>query len=359
MSPTRDAGRHVDRVALATAATARALATAATARALAYPYRVWGFGEDIALRALLEVRELTGDERPAAFVHDLVSGWSRRRHRLGPADHVAPGVPLLLLHAAHGDDDLFATALDLGHLLASFPRVDGVALHRRDLDAWCDTIWVDCMALDAPFLTALGRATGADAWTALGVDQLLAYARVLRDPDTGLFHHGYDVAAKRRSACRWARGNGWALHGLVDTLEALAPAHPARDEVAGIVRALLAALASRQDASGLWRTVLDDPSTPLENSTAAMFASAALKARRLEFVARELQDAVDAMNARAVAALAARVDADGGLRVSTATPVGDRATYAERDVGVFPWGQGPLLLTLLELHRASAPEASA
>jgi len=350
MNAARDAGRRADRVALA---------AAATERTLAYPYRVWGFGEDVALRALLEVREITGDERPAAFVHDLVSGWSRQRAPLGPPDHVAPGVPLLHLHAAHGDDHLLATALELGALLAGFPRVDGIAVHRRDLGAWRDTIWVDCMALDAPFLTALGRAAGDDAWTAFGVEQLLAYASVLRDPETGLFHHGYDVAARRRSACRWARGNGWALHGLVDTLEALAPAHPARGEVVGILGALLAALAPRQDASGPWHTVLDDPTTPLENSTAAMFASAALKACRLGLVAPDLQRAVDAMNARAAAALAARVDADGGLRVSTATPIGDRATYAERDDGVFPWGQGPLLLTLLELHRASAPEATA
>jgi unsaturated rhamnogalacturonyl hydrolase len=350
MSPARDASRHADRVALA---------RAASARALAYPYRVWGFGEDIALRALLEVRELTGDARPAAFVHDLVVGWARRRPRLVPADHVAPGMSLLQLHAAHGDYRLLATALDLAHLLAGFPRVDGVAVHRWDLDALRDTIWVDCMALDAPFLTALGRATGDDAWTAFGVDQLVAYARVLRDPDTGLFHHGYDVATRRRSACRWARGNGWALHGLVDTLEALPSTHPARAEVAGLTHGLLGALAPRQDASGLWRTVLDDPTTTLENSTATVFASAGLKARRLGLVAPELQDAVDAMNARAVTALAARVDADGSLRVSTATPVGDRATYAKRDLGVFPWGQGPLLLTLLELHRASAPEAPA
>lgn len=346
MSPARDAGRV-------------ALATAATARALAYPYRVWGFGEDIALRALLEVHELTGDARSAAFVRDLVGGWATRRPRLVPADHVAPGVPLLQLHAAHGDDRLLATALDLARLLAGFPRVEGVAVHRRDLDAWRDTIWVDCLALDAPFLTTLGRATGDDAWTAFGVDQLLAYARVLRDPETGLFHHGYDVATRRRSACRWARGNGWALHGLVDTLEALPSAHPARAEVADLANGLLGALAPLQDASGLWRTVLDDPTTPLENSTAAMFASAALKARRLGLVAPELHDAIDTMNARAAVALAARVDADGGLRVSTATPVGDRATYAERDLGVFPWGQGPLVLTLLELHRAPAPEAPA
>lgn len=335
------------------------LAAAATAHALAYPYKLWGFGEDIALRALLDVHELTGDPQPARFVYDLVSSWSRARPRLTPADHVAPGVPLLLLHAAHGDAHLLETALDLGRLLASFPRVDGIALHREDLAPWRTAIWVDCMALDAPFLAALGRATGDDAWLTLGVAQLGAYAHALRDPETGLFHHGYDVTTHRRSPCRWARGNGWALHGTVDTLELLPNDHPARAETQDLVTDLLTALAARQDATGLWRTVLDDPTTPLERSTPTLFASAALKARRLGLVPTELHGVVDAMNQRAFRALIDHADADGALYVSNATPIGDRATYADRDVGVYPWGQGPLLLTLLERRRAAAPEASA
>lgn len=335
------------------------MAAAATAHALAYAYRVWGFGEEIALRALLDVHALTGDHRPARFVHDLVSEWSRARPRLAPQDHVAPGVPLLQLHAAHGDAHLLDTALDLGQLLANFPREDGIAVHRADLGPWRTTIWVDCMALDAPFLATLARATDDDAWLTLGVSQLTAYARALRDPATGLFHHGYDVSARQVSPCRWARGNGWALHGMADTLELLPIDHPDRKQLVNLLGELLAALAARQDTTGLWPTVLDDPTTPLERSTPALFASAAMKARRLDLVPTELHRTVDLMSARAVQALIQSTDADGGLRVSNATPIGDRATYAGRDVGVYPWGQGPLLLTLLEQQRATAPEASA
>jgi hypothetical protein len=43
----------------------------------------------------------------------------------------------------------------------------------------------------------------------------------------------------------------------------------------------------------------------------------------------------------------AHVGADGALAlVSDATPVGEHHGYATRPFGVFPWGQGPLLLTL-------------
>lgn len=343
---------------VATPSDPAALATAASAHALAYPYKVWGYGEEIALRALLDVRELTGDQGPATFVRDRIGRWSEGRPPLLPADHVAPGVPLLELYARHGDGHLLDTAVDLGRLLSGFRRVDGAAVHREDLEGWRTTIWVDCMALDAPFLVRLARATGDEAWLALGVAQLRAYAAALRDPASGLFHHGYDVAAGRRSPCRWARGNGWALHGLVDTVEALPDGHEARAALANLATELLAALAPLQDPSGLWPTVLDDPTTPLERSTAPLFASAARKARRLGLVPDERQPAVDAMARRATRAAVEHVDPDGGLRVSSATPIGDRGTYAHRDVGVYPWGQGPLLLSLLEAQRAG-PEVSA
>jgi hypothetical protein len=40
---------------------------------------------------------------------------------------------------------------------------------------------------------------------------------------------------------------------------------------------------------------------------------------------------------------------DGTLQlVSDATPVGALSTYATRPFGVFPWGQGPLLLALCQ-----------
>jgi unsaturated rhamnogalacturonyl hydrolase len=41
------------------------------------------------------------------------------------------------------------------------------------------------------------------------------------------------------------------------------------------------------------------------------------------------------------------VSPDGALQlVSDATPIGELQMYASRPFGIFPWGQGPLLLVL-------------
>ena len=111
-----------------------ALARAAAEHALGYPYKVWGFGEDIALRALLELSDATDDAAPAAFVHDLVGRWCLARGALVPADHVAPGVVLLELHERHDDAPYLETALDLARLITGCPVLDGVSVHRRDLE---------------------------------------------------------------------------------------------------------------------------------------------------------------------------------------------------------------------------------
>jgi len=331
-----------------------AVARAAAAHATVYPYKVWGFGEDIALRALLELGDAVGDPSLEAFVTGLVLPWARSAPPLVPADHVAPGGVLLDLAERRGDDDALARALELGALLTSFPVENGVAVHRRDLEPWRDTIWVDCMALDGPFLARLARQSGDAGWNDHAADALLGYARVLQDDVTGLFVHGYDVGAHRASAIHWGRGNGWALHGLVDTLESLPTDHPGATEGRARLARLVAALRDLQHASGRWTTVLDDPTSPLEASTAAFYASGVLKARRLGLLPEALAASTDGMLDRALAALAQDAGDDAALLVSNATPVGDRATYVDRPLGAFPWGQGPLILTIVEARRASA-----
>ncbi len=330
-----------------------ARARAAASHLVAYRYKIWGFGEDIGLRGLLELGDELGETAASDFVADTVVSWAHATPPLGPADHVAPGVVLLDVAERRQDPVALERALELGRLLTSFPVADGVAVHRRDLDDWRDTIWVDCMALDGPFLTRLAQVTGDERWADRGTDACLGYARVLQDDSDGLFVHGYDVGTHRPSTVRWGRGNGWALHGLVDTLANLPADHADMSELRARLARLVGGLCERQDASGAWHTVLDDPTSPLEASVAAFFVSAILKARRLRLLGAELVAEIDPAIDRARAVLGDTMGDDGALMVSNATPVGDRATYVDRPLGVFPWGQGPLVLTFVEARRAA------
>src|SRR5690606_41161120 len=140
----------------------------------------------------------------------LVRPWCQAKVEAGEAvanaDHVAPGVVLLDLFEATGDELCLAAALRLGSLHRSFDEVRGVGVHRPDLQGLQHLIWVDCMALDGPFLARLAGVTGESSWSDLAVRTVTSYAAALMDDHATLFKHGFDTRSGCKSDCCWARG---------------------------------------------------------------------------------------------------------------------------------------------------------
>ncbi len=282
----------------------RALIEAVADRTLAYPYKVWGFGEGMALLGLLRAGALLARPDWVDAVAGLVAPSLHRP--ADPTDHLIPVDVLRALARAR-------PALDVAPAVARFRAAvpgAGNLVHRPDLPGLGGMVWVDCMHTDGPGLPPEAAGPAMEA-----------AARVLAD-DTGLFSHGFDTATGRANGVHWGRGQGWALHGL------LAVSSPR-------VTPLLAAL-EIHERDGDWGTIVDDPAAPVEHSVAALVAAAAPDT---------------ALGRRALASAVAALDGDGGLPVSSATPAGDPPTYLDRDTGVFPWGQGPLLLALLAAAR--------
>src|SRR5687768_821133 len=83
-------------------------------RTAAYPFKVWGFGESIAMEALLAAGGAAGDH-----ARDLLRRWALEAGPLSgdPLAHVAPGVPLLRLYQESGDARLLRRAVELAEVL--------------------------------------------------------------------------------------------------------------------------------------------------------------------------------------------------------------------------------------------------
>ncbi|MGN6673474.1 MAG: glycoside hydrolase family 88 protein [Thermomicrobiales bacterium] len=319
-----------------------------------YPFKVWGFGESIAMEGLLAAG---GAHR--SWATDLLVRWAHAAEPLAaePLAHVAPGVPLLQVYAATGDPVLLARARELAAVLAGLRTgAHGARIHRPDLAGWEHEVWVDCLHLDGPFLAALAHVTGEPAWADHAANLLLTHARVLQDDRTGLFSHGFDDAIGRANGIHWGRGQGWALLGLADTAAALPAGHPAQPEIGQRLAALVVGLAATEAAPGAWHTVVDAPATYFEPSVGAFVALGVGRALLHGLVAREYAPLVH----RAWVATAAGIRPDGALAgVSDATPVGaDAAHYGGRGRGVFPWGQGPALLAAIEVAPQSEEETT-
>jgi unsaturated rhamnogalacturonyl hydrolase len=284
-------------------------------RALDYPYKMWGFGEGMALLGLLWAAERCGRPEWTDAVAELVTPTLSAPP--GPVDHLIAVDVLLELRRQR-------QSIGVRPAIERFRQTvwrDGVPVptHRPDLPDLAGTVWVDCMHTDGP---GLPPSAAAEAIS-------VACAR-LQD-SSGLFSHGFDVRTVTANGVHWGRGQGWALHGLIAV------------EAPAATRRLLSALAAVEE-DGRWRTIADDPAAPLENSVSALVAAGirrGIASGRVDPLWKPLAE-------RALAAAVAALDGDGGLPVSAATPAGPPEVYLARPAGIFPWGQGPLLLALLE-----------
>jgi unsaturated rhamnogalacturonyl hydrolase len=112
--------------------------------------------------------------------------------------------------------------------------------------------------------------------------------------------------------------------------------------IEGSLRDQLSALVRLQDESGLWHTITDDPTSPLETSGSAGIAAALLTKGRL--YNKYTQKAIDG--------IVARIAADGTVTgVSAGTAVmKDAAGYrGVPDKRIQGWGQGLTLAFLADV----------
>lgn len=313
---------------------------------MVYPYKVWGYGEGIALEALLLAGDTQDEPGYLSFVQDLILDWIHTGEKVSYEDHVAPGTALLMLYERAGHPNLLDRAYELAALIAALPKtVPGARIHRPDHPEYRHYVYVDCMDFDAPFLCWLARATGERVFDDLAVDCLLGHAHTLFDNRRGLFSHVYDAASGECNRVFWGRGNGWAALGMMAALELLPMDHPDYAEIAGLFRQQMASVVELQSESGDWHTVLDQPDTYMEGSLCAMFYCVLVRGIRAG-----LLPAGYSHHARgAWSALRSRLRQYGLLSgVSAATPPGNMWNYAAIPTGEdYPWGQGPLLEALL------------
>jgi unsaturated rhamnogalacturonyl hydrolase len=118
------------------------------------------------------------------------------------------------------------------------------------------------------------------------------------------------------------------------------------------LKAQIDGLVRTQDLeTGLWHTLLDDPSSYVEASATAGFAYGILKALRLRLIPRE-KIYVD-MVERALAGVLTNISEKGELlQVSFGTPVFDVAEdYKKVKLTSMPYGQSLALLALTEYYR--------
>ncbi len=317
----------------------------------------WSWDSGTAMYGLMTAWQVTGDQAYFDFVRSWVDGMlAAGLPPITHPNHVAPGLAVIMLYEATGDEKYLTAAQQMADfLLEEAPRTFEGALYHRP-----GQLWVDTLFMAAPFLARYGRMTGDSRYTEEAVRQYLLHAQHLQDPGTGLFFHGWsEDDDSHMSAAFWQRGNGWAAAAGAELLDQLPADHPARAQIRHTLIRQFEGLLPLQDPSGLWHTVVDRPDFYLETSGAAAIGYAMFRGLDQGWLdPNRFYPAAW----RARAGVEGKVDADGTvLDVSAGTgvmPTVEDYNRVPHDT-IRPWGQGLTLLLLSQrpygFHLAVAP----
>jgi unsaturated rhamnogalacturonyl hydrolase len=331
-------------------------------RAAAMGLTRWSWGEGVVAHRALSLAAALAEPVPT-FVTSFVDG------------HLAAGVEV-----AHVNDlALGATCADLWAATAQ-PRYrsacerllawlrDDPAVTRAGngaIEHWPGGVWADTAFMAGTFLIRYGLAADREDLVVTAGEQLVAHARTLQHPGTGLYAHGSHRG--ETIWCFWGRANAWTALAAVEFLAAARRLpHPRladlADAVAPALERQLLALVGHQPDHGVWDVLVDgqvENRGILETSAAAGIAAAMLRAAGLGIAPDRTRPA----GWRALAGVHAYVEADGTLaRTSAGTvlqliPFGYSVIRTDR---IQPWGQGLAMRAYAEAltdlaHRSDAP----
>ncbi len=320
------------------------------------------WGEGVLLAGLMRAHRVTGEARYLEFVRRFAAHWAERGIGPGLAEkgycgHWGPAWALWELHEATGDlrpARLAEQVVDFLLHRAERTREGGLSHFNGK-----PQLWVDTLAMVCPVLAHGARLRARPQWQEEAERQWEIFAARLADPHTGLWVHLWDEATNQKTTALWARGNGWVVLSGIEMLRNEAADSPRARRLRERLGPFLRELARWQDpASGLWHTVLDAPETHLETSASALFLYGLIEAPRLRVSTGVSEEVLH----RAWAGLARQVDAEGRVGgVSAGTIPGDKARYAARPLGSYPWGTGAFLLAAAaraEAEPVRSPEAA-
>ena len=210
--------------------------------------------------------------------------WKQQEHEL---DSILLGRQLLLLYRVTREPRYEKAATLLYQALLLQPRTpSGGFWHKQ---RYPNQMWLDGLYMAEPFYAEYAATFHhPEAFTDI-THQFVLINEHARDPKTGLFYHGWDESKQQRWANKqsglssqfWARGMGWYMMALVDTLSYYPPQDPGRQVLIAQLQRAAADLVRYQDgATGLWYQVLDKANAQgnfLESSASCMFVYALAK----------------------------------------------------------------------------------
>ncbi|MGE6629211.1 glycoside hydrolase family 88/105 protein [Bacillus sp. NPDC077027] len=265
---------------------------------------------------------------------------------------VSMGHTLLFLFEHTGEEVYLETAEQLAdYVLKKAPRfADGILQHTVNSTSYVfpEQAWADTLMMAGLFMLKYGVVASRQDCIDDALKQYHGHEEFLQDQMTHLYYHGWDHQAQNHlSGIYWGRANAWAALTMAKALPLIPVTHPSFMIIDGSLRDQLSALVRLQGESGLWHTILDDPTSYLEVSASCGIASALIS--RGHLYNKQIQ--------QALSGVLAAVKEDGSVTgVSAGTAIMEHAEgYKKVPIKrIQGWGQGLALVFLTDVLRTRA-----
>ncbi len=205
-------------------------------------------------------------------------------------------------------------------------------------------VWIDTIYMTILFLNEMGVKYKNEAWLQEVDYQLLQHIKFLFNKNDGLFYHGYTFKDHNNfGEVYWCRGNSWFTSAMVDYLECRNDLDSTMSRyILNLLNNQVEALIKHQNESGLWSTVINNPTTYEEVSGSAAIVGAILKGIRLGYIDEKYLPNCD----KAIESILKNISDDGiVLNVSSGTCIGQSEQHYI-DIITAPMAYGQALTTI-------------
>lgn len=335
-------------------------------RLMAHAFQCWFYGDSVGFEGLVAASGVLDDPKWRDFSHGFFRGWATRRTPFQPDDNTAPGHVMCVIVEHTGDEVLKSAVFDLAHHLRDRRKINGVSITFEDtlrslrqpygnlalsaqqaeqMKEPGPGVYLDCMHFDPPFFAHLSHLDPDNGWQDQAVSEILGYKPLLFDAETGLYNHFWLERVDRSYTRGWARGQGWALLGLLDVAHYV-ERHSKLDAVKDEALALARRMVHYQRDDGNWWSLAHEPRSGDESSTAAFMATAFYRGMIWGLLPRsEFEEPAR----HAYQAMIKNLDDQGnllGVSAAVMSALVEEHYWHVPVNKIVPWGQGPVLTAI-------------
>lgn len=314
----------------------------------------WEWTQGVGLFGFWRLYERTGEQR---YLDLLLRYYDEQLDGGLPTKNVNTTAPMLALSYIYEEtgNERYGRICDewAEWIMTALPRTIAGGFQHITSDTLNDQeLWDDTLFMAVLFLANMGRIRHNPEWIEEAEYQFLIHIKYLTDRRTGLWFHGWTFNGRHNFVeALWGRGNSWVTLAIPEFLRISDCKGSVRRFLTEALKEQAEALEKFQDTSGMWHTLVNDPTSYTEASATCGFASGMLAAVRMGIIDESYKKCA----IKALSPILELIDEEGVVgQVSYGTAMGRESLsfYKGIEIRSMPYGTAMAILFLLEVQNS-------